>query len=46
MPHNKGETIHKQQNHDSIQEEAVTINSRKAKVRPPSLNGINKNNQV
>ncbi|WP_197081067.1 hypothetical protein [Gordoniibacillus kamchatkensis] len=46
MPHNKSETINSQQNHDSMQEEAITVKAGKAKDRPPSLNGINKNNQV
>lgn len=46
MPHNKSQTINKQQNHDSILEEATTIKANKASVRSPSLNRINKNNQT
>jgi hypothetical protein len=43
MPHNKSETIRKQQNQDTILEEAVTLKPDKAKDRPSSLNGIDKN---
>jgi hypothetical protein len=46
MPHNKSQTINSQENHDSVNESAITIKPNKASVRAPSLNGINKNNQT
>jgi hypothetical protein len=46
MPHNKSQTINSQENHDSINESAITVKANKASVRAPSLNGINKNNQT
>jgi hypothetical protein len=46
MPKNKSQTINSQQNHAEFSEEAIALNSKKASENPPSLNGVNKNNQT
>jgi len=42
MPFNKSQKINNQQNESSITETEQTVKSEKAAKRPPSLNGIDK----
>ncbi len=42
MPHNRSQQTENQHNESQMKEEAQTVKHEKAAHRPPSLNGINK----